>query len=139
MKRFFLFVLFLIMNLNLIGCDTLYRSRIYIRTLPFLSTTDAEYIIKEFSLHHGYTIRQSDKNDPWVKQEIGVEQPVTIWIAQKKYEPTILFTTMTDAAAVRLIQLSGAIRPSIHRKYTEELYLLLKDKFGGDNVSLLEN
>jgi len=139
MKHYFQYILLLIITINLIGCDSLYRSTIQVRPLPSASIRDAESIVKAFSMHHGYTIKQSDKNDPWVKQEIGSEQPISVWIAQKKYEPTILFTSTTDAAVVRLIQLSGPVRPSIHRQYTEELYLLLKDKFGAENVTLLEN
>lgn len=139
MKRYFQFILLLIITIHLIGCDLLYRSTIKVRPLPSASITDAESIVKAFAMHHGYTIKQSDKDDPWVKQEIGVEQPLSVWIAQKKYEPDILFITITDGAVVRLIQLSGPIRPKIHRQYTEELYLLLKDKFGAKNVTLLEN
>jgi hypothetical protein len=139
MKRTILFVLLLVFALNVIGCDAVYRSQLNVHTSHSIATADAESLVKKFSFRHGYSIIKNDKIDPWVKQEISDENPQIIWIAQKKYEPTILFTSMADTTIVRLVKLSGAFRPAIQRKYTEELYVLLKNKFGEANVSLLEN
>jgi hypothetical protein len=144
MKRLFLVILLLIIAVGLIGCDQVYRSRIYVRTThgsidpPSAIVKEVESTVKEFSLQHRYSIIECDKNDPWIKQEIGEEKPLIIWIAKKDYETTILFTSAADTAVVRLIKLSGPFRPKTHKKYTDELYLLLKNRFGATNVELFE-
>jgi len=148
MKRYLLFILLVIIVVYLTGCDKVYRSRISIRTKPAsvqpsfdinITTRDVESTIKKFTLLHVYKIEEIDKNDPWIKQEINGDKPTIIWVAEKNYEPTIIFTSIENVAVVRLIKLSGPIRPKLQRMYTEELYSLVKNKFGAGNVDLVEN
>lgn len=93
-------------------------------------------ILRQILTENGYAIRERVEDDPFIKQELRGEKFRDVWSADKKYNPTVIFTQGENHSTIRLIQLSGPIRPRTITELTDKIRSSLAAVCGANGVEV---
>jgi hypothetical protein len=134
-----------LMTIVMAGCDAAYRSKINVTlckraeidaTVPRSEESTEGMTIRRLLIEKGYAIRDGVEGDPFVRQELGGERFKTLWCADKKYNPTVIYTQNEKHSTFRLFQLSGPMRPRTITQLTDEIRSSLVSACSADGVEI---
>ncbi len=139
-------VLCVIAVLVLSGCETVHKAKIQMDltsqmpgglVVTNFSMEEVDTFVRYFIEQKGYEIKFADSSDKVIQEELADEDSSLLWLAQKPGEPTILYITTSKSLIVTFVKVSGLLPPSDLSDYSNILYRILKEKFGEENVHLI--
>ncbi len=96
-------------------------------------------LVRERLLDKGYGIQELNGNDPRLNPELLAEDFSLVWIASKKYGPSVVMARSDKRSTVRIFDREGLLpQRSLGEELTDELLLALVSSCGSDNAKLIK-
>ena len=135
MRQLAILITACLMSIILVGCDAPHRSKIDVTLCKKAGAEESEEnALRRLLMEKGYAIRERVEGDPFIKQELKGEKFSTLWRADKKYNPTVIFAQDEKHSTILLFQLSGPLRPKSITELTKEINSSLVSACGASGV-----
>jgi len=127
-------------SIIMMGCDAPHRAKIDITLCKKAGAEESEEdVLRRLLIGKGYAIRERVEGDAFIKQELRGEKFRTLWRADKKFNPTVIFAQDENHSTIRLFQISGPHRPETITELTKEINSSMVSACGTNGVAMQQN